>query len=68
MFESTLIPCTVLVMCIYTSHHATVSHIISDDIEVIFYEERHDSALHPVQPWTAKGRFGPNDVHHQVYT
>ena len=19
-----------------------------------------------VQPWTAKGRFGPNDVHHQV--
>ena len=37
-----------------------------DDIEVVFYEDRHDSALHPVQPWTAKGRFGPNDVHHQV--
>lgn len=36
-----------------------------NDIEVIFYEERHDSTLHPVQPWTAKGRFGPNDVHHQ---
>jgi nuclear factor NF-kappa-B p105 subunit len=36
-----------------------------NDIEVLFYEERHDSALHPVQPWTAKGRFGPNDVHHQ---
>jgi ankyrin repeat protein len=36
-----------------------------NDIEVVFYEERHDSSLHPVQPWTAKGRFGPNDVHHQ---
>ena len=22
--------------------------------------------MNPLQPWQAKGRFGPNDVHHQV--
>ena len=38
----------------------------TDDIEVLFYEERHDSGMNPLQPWQAKGRFGPNDVHHQV--
>ena len=38
----------------------------TDDIEVIFFEEKHDNGMHPVQPWVAKGRFGPNDVHHQV--
>ena len=37
----------------------------SDDIEVLFYEEKNDNSLNPVQPWSAKGRFGPNDVHHQ---
>ena len=37
----------------------------ADDIEIIFYEEKQDSAIHAVQPWSAKGRFGPNDVHHQ---
>ena len=36
-----------------------------DDIEVLFYEEKNDNSLNPVQPWSAKGRFGPNDVHHQ---
>ena len=36
----------------------------SDDIEVIFYEDKNDAMN--VQPWMAKGRFGPNDVHHQV--
>ena len=41
-------------------------HLTStDDIEVLFYEEKNDTALNPVQPWSAKGRFGPNDVHHQ---
>ena len=43
--------------------HTTPTH--TDDIEIIFYEEKQDTALHPVQPWSAKGRFGPNDVHHQ---
>lgn len=37
-----------------------------DDIEVIFFEEKDDDGMHPAQPWVAKGRFGPNDVHHQV--
>ena len=37
----------------------------SDDIEVIFYEDKPDQGMN-VQPWMAKGRFGPNDVHHQV--
>jgi hypothetical protein len=37
----------------------------TDDIEVLFYEEKNDNSLNPVQPWSAKGRFGPNDVHHQ---
>ncbi len=36
-----------------------------DDVEVVFYEERGDGSSNPVQPWSAKGRFGPNDVHHQ---
>ena len=37
-----------------------------DDIEIIFYEDKADSSMQSsVQPWTAKGRFGPNDVHHQ---
>ena len=38
---------------------------LSDDIEVLFYEEKNDNSINPVQPWSAKGRFGPNDVHHQ---
>ena len=38
-----------------------------DDIEVIFYEDKPDSTGGmQLQPWMAKGRFGPNDVHHQV--
>lgn len=37
-----------------------------DDIEIIFYEEKSEASLQTsVQPWSAKGRFGPNDVHHQ---
>ena len=48
-------------MCVCVCLFAT------DDIEIIFYEEKQDSGLHSgaVQPWSAKGRFGPNDVHHQ---
>ena len=38
--------------------------LFPDDIEVIFYEDKNDGMN--VQPWMAKGRFGPNDVHHQV--
>lgn len=33
-----------------------------DDIEVIFYEENQESTS-PL--WSAKGLFGPYDVHHQ---
>eukprot|EP00731_Ephydatia_muelleri_P012361 Em0006g1255a len=37
-----------------------------NDIEVVFFEDRvENGGPQSVQPWTAKGRFGPNDVHHQ---
>lgn len=38
-----------------------------DDIEVIFYEDKVESSLQSSggPAWSAKGRFGPNDVHHQ---
>lgn len=39
-----------------------------DDIEVLLYEDKQENSASTVnlQPWSAKGRFGPNDVHHQV--
>lgn len=38
-----------------------------DDIEVVFYEDKQETTGGmQLQPWMAKGRFGPNDVHHQV--
>lgn len=41
---------------------------LQDDIEVILYEDKQENSPSSVnlQPWSAKGRFGPNDVHHQV--
>ena len=39
-----------------------------DDIEVILYEDKQENSASGMNlnPWLAKGRFGPNDVHHQV--
>lgn len=34
-----------------------------NDIEVVLYEDKQENA--PLSQWSAKGRFGPNDVHHQ---
>ena len=50
-------------LCVYMCHMWT-----TDDIEVVLYEDKQENSGNAVnmQPWSAKGRFGPNDVHHQV--
>ena len=51
-------------LIMYCTNVCMMCVLFPDDIEVIFYEDKNDGMN--VQPWMAKGRFGPNDVHHQV--
>ncbi len=54
-------------MCIFDCVYVCI-HVHVDDIEVVLYEDKQENSGSAVniQPWSAKGRFGPNDVHHQV--